>query len=104
MRTASITRKKRFAGGLIPYFVFVEGDGVTAEADLAGHPVGNGETIVLPIPTVGCTVRVLADTSSGRAESPAYAVPPGERDVALTLETKYSWIKGTSFALYESKE
>ena len=103
MRVLTITRKKHYAGSLIPYSVLVDVGGKTPGGSLAAHPIRNGETIVLDVPKEACTVRVQAQTSTGPAGSPDFVVPAGEQDAALTLETKYNWIKGSSFVLHESK-
>ena len=88
MRYLKITRKKRFFGSVIPYFLFI-----------GYRRIANGQTVTIPIRDEKCCVFVEASTSTGVASSPVYSIDEGTADVKLELVTLYSWTHGSKYLL-----
>lgn len=109
MRYLKITRKKRFFGSVIPYFLFIgyrrtEADPCNPEdewdfPDTSDTKIANGQTVTIPIRDEKCCVFVEASTSTGVASSPVYSIDEGTADVKLELVTLYSWTHGSKYLL-----
>lgn len=111
MRKLSITRKKSFAGGMIPYFCIVgiklldfkvemkQSSGSIGEFYENLHRIDNGAEVTIEISDEETTCFIYSDTSTGPAYSDEITIEAGHLDVAYVLETKYSFIKGSQYQL-----
>ena len=99
MRNLIITRNKKFAGCLIPYFCVIGlGKSVVDNSDVQ-YPIKNGETIHIPIDERSCAVAIAADTSTGIVLSEPVIISEGNNDIVTELITEYNWRRGSLYKL-----
>lgn len=91
-----ITRKKAFAGFLIPYAcVLLDSSGRSISETL----IKNGETVTIEADERTVRLVAVTETSTGTAESEPFELPKNAELVQLTLVTHYSMTKGSSLGL-----
>ena len=100
MRKLTITRKKAFAGAIIPYYCIVGVNKDTVDDNDTQYSIKNGETISVDVSEQKLCVVVAANTSTGSVVMPPYLIEEGLDDISLELVTKYHFIKGSSYELH----
>ena len=99
MRKLTITRKKSFAGALIPYYFVIGKNKETIEDGDAQYIIKNGETISVDVDEQKFCIVVMANTSTGSAIMPPFLIEDGSDDISLELVTIYHWLKGSRYEL-----
>jgi len=100
MRNLIITRQKKFAGALIPYFCIIGVGKLNIDDSDKQYPIKNGETITIPIEEIASVIVVAAQTSTGLVFSDPVTISEGQEDVKADIVTKYDFFKGSSYHVY----